>query len=423
MNIKTSSFKNIYTFLIILFCFVLPISPVLTSPVTMLFALVWLFECFYKNNFNLIKTEKFRLWLIIPVIFYLFHIISLFYSKNMSHAFGDLKIKLPFLLLPLFFSTISNECFSKKNIIKYFSAFIIGCIIFFLYNFYLSYITYYNNITTSTDIFFYSDLTRRLHPGYAALFSSMGVGLAGYLITQCKRKYSILYALAILILTIQTILFSSKSGYISLILGLLFGFYFIICSLNKTKIIITSISFIIILGLFGWSLKNISFINARLSDVTPALKGTSNKNSSSAVRIQLWQSSLKIIPQHFWFGVGSGDIRDDLKKEILEIDPNAKYAQYNPHNQFLQTFLALGLFGFIALFAFIIFTPIFLGIKNNYLLLVLLALMGFVNCFVESMMERQAGVMFFTFFYCLLIMRSFQQSKSIAPAIADQYEV
>ncbi len=71
---------------------------------------------------------------------------------------------------------------------------------------------------------------------------------------------------------------------------------------------------------------------------------------STGMRIQAWESALDLVKSNPIFGTGTGDVKDELVKmynskgfvEIFNLRLNA-------HNQFLQSFAALGIFGFLLL--------------------------------------------------------------------------
>ena len=73
----------------------------------------------------------------------------------------------------------------------------------------------------------------------------------------------------------------------------------------------------------------------------------------------------------------------------------------NTHNQYLQTTIALGMVGFIILVLSLL-APLVQAIKKRNQLYVLFLLLFIINILVESMLETQAGVIFFAFFNSLI---------------------
>ena len=78
----------------------------------------------------------------------------------------------------------------------------------------------------------------------------------------------------------------------------------------------------------------------------------------------------------------------------------------NAHNQFLQTFIGTGIIGFLLLLS-ITLGAIIKGFINKNYLLILFSLLMILNFLVESMLQAQAGFIFFVFFFCILIRYNF----------------
>ena len=74
--------------------------------------------------------------------------------------------------------------------------------------------------------------------------------------------------------------------------------------------------------------------------------------------------------------------------------------QLNCHNQFFETFLAIGFIGYLFLAAYFI-TGLYLGYKRKSFLYFVFTLICGAHFMVESMLETQAGVVFFAFFNSL----------------------
>ena len=82
----------------------------------------------------------------------------------------------------------------------------------------------------------------------------------------------------------------------------------------------------------------------------------------------------------------------------------------NAHNQYLQTFITLGIGGVIGLLVMLLY-PLSHAISNRNLLYAGFIFIFILNIFVESMLETQAGNLFFAFFNALLYMYSSQNQE------------
>ena len=67
------------------------------------------------------------------------------------------------------------------------------------------------------------------------------------------------------------------------------------------------------------------------------------------------------------------------------------------HNQFLQTFAALGLTGILLLLAGLTIPFVYCVRKKDWMYLGFIVIVA-LNCVIESIMEVQAGVVFYAFF-------------------------
>jgi O-antigen ligase len=127
------------------------------------------------------------------------------------------------------------------------------------------------------------------------------------------------------------------------------------------------------------------------------------KTEGSVARLMVWQCSIEIIKENFIFGVGTGDVKTELIKKYKEKGIlQALKESLNAHSQYMQTFIALGFVGFIILLSCLIF-PAIHSFKQGNILFILFILLFAFHIMVESMLERQGGVVFFAFFYSFLL--------------------
>jgi O-antigen ligase len=127
--------------------------------------------------------------------------------------------------------------------------------------------------------------------------------------------------------------------------------------------------------------------------------------SGNETRLIMWTVTVQEIGKHP-FGVGTGNIDDYLtiSLENYGLHDLAQH-KYNPHNQFLQTALEIGIPGLLILLLFL-FSALKAACKtHNKLLILVLATLVF-NCLFESMLQRQTGIVFYSFWICFLVLVS-----------------
>jgi len=206
----------------------------------------------------------------------------------------------------------------------------------------------------------------------------------------------------------------SKAGILTwLIFNLILLLHFII-KRGSWKLMLT-LGMGIVISVFVF-LNIDSSIKNRFNKVPLSLAGIELKNNNSEesnqARILMWNASILSLSKGHFFGFGTGDDISILKAQNIR-DHNKVVAikELNAHNQFFTTALQIGLPGLLVLLAIFIKTwrNFF---RDKHLLSLLISLCFFCNFFIESFLERQAGIILF----CLL---TITLSKEI---IADKRE-
>jgi O-antigen ligase len=133
-------------------------------------------------------------------------------------------------------------------------------------------------------------------------------------------------------------------------------------------------------------------------------KGDLSSKVLEESRLTIWKSSLILISNNFVFGVGTGDIQDELNKEYNLIPGNNLAVQnnLNAHNQYLEIQLENGIIGLL-LFLSIFGMMIYIAIKNRNTLYLIFVISVFISFMFETMLNRLGGVAFFSLFAFLLL--------------------
>jgi O-antigen ligase len=120
-------------------------------------------------------------------------------------------------------------------------------------------------------------------------------------------------------------------------------------------------------------------------------------------RLGIWRSAINVIQKYPLIGVGTGDSFDKLENEFKLLGyTQGFYKNLNAHNQYLETLISSGVIGL--LFFLVIFgVMIFFAIKDRNTLYGVFIIMMLIFFIFESMLERLAGVSFFSLFSFLLM--------------------
>ncbi len=146
-------------------------------------------------------------------------------------------------------------------------------------------------------------------------------------------------------------------------------------------------------------------LKRRITESISAIKESKPKKDeelqTTSMRKVVWKSSLKLIKANVW-GYGTGDVKSVLAEQYIK-DGNvqAEHKHLNAHNQFLQTTLAIGIFGLFVFMALLLF-PLFVLRGIQRVVFVFFSLCFIILCLTESMLETQSGIVFFAFFYSFI---------------------
>ncbi len=140
-------------------------------------------------------------------------------------------------------------------------------------------------------------------------------------------------------------------------------------------------------------------------------KKTGDPSGSSVMqRIEYSKASFDLIQDHFWFGVGTGDLEDALNDQYKRMGSELKKRyRFHAHNQFLAIFIAFGVFGFLWFFFTLIYPPVKEKRFGDYFFITFFLLAVF-SMLSDDTLETQAGVTFFAFFYAFLLFAKEKQN-------------
>ena len=133
---------------------------------------------------------------------------------------------------------------------------------------------------------------------------------------------------------------------------------------------------------------------------------------SHVQRAEYLKTGWQIVRDHFWCGVGTGDV-PDMFRFYYEKNHSSLAAGWRlrAHNQYLTYWITYGIFGFLY-FLFAFFSPFFLEKKQHDYLALIFMIIAALSMLYEDTLETQAGVYFIAFFYSLLIFATKRNNPS-----------
>ena len=395
--------SKINFFLTIALVFSLPLFVKQVPFIIALLFLNYLLEARFRVKFSSLFAErKYSVFLFLfMIVFYAMHAIALLYTENKSAGYFELEEKLSFLVFPLILLPIYAYRFEKKHLKTFFFTYLIAVL---SASFYCLGQSMLNSLQTS-DIqeFFYLKFSVIEHPTYFSMYVITAMILViGVLIkqwTKLLRWKKILLFLLIPFFLLVVVLTNSRSAII--VAGIILMGSVFYPAIKKRKYILSAILFFMLLASVFIAKKAMPHAFNRFSGIVEVLKADKMEDikhwNGTTLRVQIYYSSFEVIKENFWIGVSPGDAKDELIQNYKK--HGFRYAverNYDAHNQFLQSFIGLGIFGFLLLCC-IIGLPLFYAIREKDYILFFFTLMLFFLFLFESMLQKQAGVMFIVF--------------------------
>jgi O-antigen ligase len=388
------------------FSFIFPLLIAFLLPFGINYGIIialWLI-CFFvfddvQSGLRKLLTNK---WSYIFIAFFVIHALGYFFSINKAEALSSIEIKLPFIFLPLLIFTSNFKELQLKKIVI---SFVSGCLILAFMCFLRAVYMYY---VMNANAFFYSEFTYFLHPSYFAMYFVFAqlIVMLYYKTWLSHLKYlNLKIGFISLGFLVSIFLSSSKMGLIAAFTVLPITLFVLLINRGYKKSV-----FVLLVGLIAITGMTYKLFPSPFQRLQTAFTVTTSTESidlsateSTAVRILIWRQAIDIIKENVVFGTTPGDANDALYQSYQKNGlTGATKKKLNAHNQFLQTFIGTGILGFILLSLMTVGAIIFGFLKKNYALILFSSLIV-LNFLVESMLQAQAGFIFFTFFLCFLL--------------------
>jgi len=409
---KKKSF-DYYAFLLVLFS--LPFGKSFTLPIFLIWLCLLIISYIVKRDFSI---DRFKSVLLLPIILFFLLVVGFSLSPNLKAYFSEIQLKIPLLLVPLLYPYQREPYRSNHRYFLWF--FVIGCtfasIYYFGYAIYRSFslvndVWIFNPTPTYgwNNYFFSTEFSYLIHPSYFALYllvSLLIIGNDQNLWLNKSNEAKLIIVLIALSLVTSLIFLQSRAGVFSFGLLLIVWLLYNVFVKHKYKLGVGVLTVLLCLGFLVISKFDRIAATVKSFEITTDLGVKDQyKEDATVIRLWIWKSSFSAIADHPLWGVGPSNVKEVLLKEYLKRDMRtAASEKMNAHNQYLETWLGMGLFGFLILLAMFI-VPIWYGIlRRDWFLLGLLCLVSFSFMF-ESMLERVAGVVFFALFYTIFVSR------------------
>ncbi|MDB2612281.1 O-antigen ligase family protein [Flavobacteriaceae bacterium] len=354
-----------------------------------LLLLVVLIRYFKLDVKPVLETKKF----LISIGFFLILVSSVAYSSDISFALKKVETGLSLVVFPLIFYIIGDDkdLFTKKTIEILKLTFIISLLFFLVSMFTYFYLTdpffsFKNTLEHYTNLVDIRVSRYSTHSIYLSIYIGIAVLFTLSIIKSSKRSIAKIFLFFALLIFIVFIAILNKKGPI-ISLGVVGLFFLISNKLSSRNVLLMSITMIVLVSL-------IVFLPRYKNEnkFYELLEIGKDKNSSSGLRLQIYECSIQQIVRSPIFGYGWGDVKTVLNdcytenKSLVLLENN-----YNSHNQYLSVLLSTGILGFVA-FMYYFFYILKISNKRDSQLLFLLTLYFCLNMLTENVLEREDGV-------------------------------
>lgn len=396
--------QKIETYLFALLTLLIPIIPKLVPLVIILLVLTIVIRAFLLKKTIKPNNVSFKPQDLIFVLF-LLYLIGMTYSSNLHFGWKDIEAKLSFVIFPLIFLLMRYKNI-KINTQFVLMFFILGCFFSTILNIFEGLTCYLS--TKNTSCFLSSKLTYNLHVNHISIYYGAAILALIYLrIPRWIKTVSILWFLLFIVA------FLSLGAYIALFIGFVF-FVFLkrkqIKHFWKKIIPIALLTSIIGVTFYYEFSNNYEQMYKDINSKEELYVRANTYSESLLTRIVVWDVAFYELMNHP-FGVGTGDVKDQLIAHYKEKGLTKMERQkLNPHNQYLQTGVSIGLLGIFALLSLFIFT-IKKSFKENNTVLYVFAVVVMINMLFESFLEIQAGIVFTTLFLYLFDLFNSQNNQ------------
>lgn len=398
------SFGSLYGGALGVFAFVMLVFP---KPIAICFALLAVVILTGLVQRKMVfRTNAYGLLL---MAFYLMYILYIVFTRSPEWAGRYAENKLSFFLLPLLLF-----CRPKEGFSLYLPSvgFIAGALVLFITG--IIHSTNCYSISQQISCLFASKFSEIHHPTYTSMYYTTAIGL---LITGRRHRWKgfnrLSCSLGIMMMLIGVFLSLSLAGLLFIILAAaVYILYLIYKRFGRVTALVCLVISPFVMYAFIRFTPNIEgeyesakyYAQQYASDPDEFVKTHVYPNTSgSEIRLIMWTTSWQSFMQ-YPMGVGTGNVDGVLAYRLHKLGQHelAKViTDYNPHNQYLQTGLEIGVFGLLILVLLVVAGSVVAAVRKQWLLVLVLSGMAF-NMLFESILQRQSGIVYFAFMVALL---------------------
>ncbi|WP_228547282.1 O-antigen ligase family protein [Nonlabens antarcticus] len=351
---------------------------------------------------SLQQEQKFKwFYFLLNSGLFICYVISLLYTDDVAYGLKKLETGASIIVFPFLFA-IMNESYLKlllKNRFKFMWLFIMATVLLCLgsflkflqvFNFEEILVHYVNIIRTDVSGW-------NIHPIYLSMHIGISIIFSVFIIKKGVTLWPKIALVVMNLILIGFLMMVIKKGPI-IALILVLGYLLLMLKSRNLYIIFGACAFLII----GTVILNPK-ANDKFSELLQIQDAETQEATSTDIRFSIYKCAVEILPEAGIFGYGVGDGKNKLLNCYQETSAFLAENRYNSHNQFLGIIIKVGFLGLLVFSLFLIYHMARAFDKRNYLLIAV-TLFYCIVMFSENIMERENGILYFSFFVNFFIM-------------------
>lgn len=357
---------------------------------------------------NIRAGQNFKKWLgdttsMLFIALFLVYLFSGFYSQDTGYWIDRCRMKLPFLALPLGFTTVKT--LTGKAFHRWLGIFfyvIVGAAVVVCINYFAHFATLNEQLSMGQPIPapLHDHIRFSLEMAFAII---VGIYLWNQQFQFARKfeKYTLGGGIAFLVIFIH--IFAVRSGIITLYLAIV---VMLIHWLFVKKAYIKGVLALAAMVIFAVAaVQFIPSLSSRMSyfryEMNLIKKGELHPEHSDAQRLLSIEYGMQIAKANPVIGVGVGDIKTEMDA-LYNQSAGSEYVKSKlPHNQFVYFLAATGIIGFVV-FLLTIFYPWFTKKHYKNMLFTVFLLIMVSSFLAEHTLEIQIGTAFYLLFLLLI---------------------
>lgn len=362
-----------------------------------------------SKNYSVIKPKT----LLLTIPFWIILVPSVF-SKNYALSFLHVNHGLYFLIIPILFSMVPCEFFSKNKINLYFNVLKNTCLLIaiiyvvsFFINIPLWRLNFKDGSVFREYVYNYFKLFV-IHPSYYTTILILVCAHSFDLVLKEKKYWQLVYVFSFLAINF---LLLTKLNIVIMVITLIFMLLFRSLLNFKQKIIgiLMSVICVFLFILFVPGLKNRFVETYQGFNSKPEALAFNSTN----IRKAIFDCSIEISKENLTHGVGFENLQANLNNCYKANYDSSFYQKtsYMTHNYYFYILLSTGMIGFLV-YLFYLINIINISLKSNNFLFKVMLFNALTICFIEDYFYRQFGLLYFSIMV-MVFLRHHQNMQEI----------